>query len=103
MTTLQLSIEIEVGQPAASALYDRADPRAVFLFRYEPVTIVRALGQPIASRAPDGVSPIVYRLPSIQNPIRWPASSRFVRQAFDPVVRVSLHHPDGHRPLLGTA
>ena len=47
---------------AGGLLDDRADPRAVFLFRYEPVAIVRALGQPIASRAPDGVSPIVYRL-----------------------------------------
>jgi polysaccharide export outer membrane protein len=47
---------------AGGLLDDRADPRAVFLFRYEPVAIVRALGQPIASRTPDGVSPIVYRL-----------------------------------------
>jgi polysaccharide export outer membrane protein len=41
---------------------DRADPSAVFLFRYEPVDIVQALGQPLADRAPAGVSPIVYRL-----------------------------------------
>jgi len=41
---------------------DRADPRAVFLFRYEPVNVVRALGQPIASDARGGLSPIVYRL-----------------------------------------
>jgi polysaccharide biosynthesis/export protein len=41
---------------------DRADPSAVFLFRYEPVDIVQALGQPVADRAPAGVSPIVYRL-----------------------------------------
>jgi polysaccharide biosynthesis/export protein len=47
---------------AGGLLDDRADPRAVFLLRYEPVAIVRALGQPIASRAPEGVSPIVYRL-----------------------------------------
>ncbi|HEV8678387.1 MAG TPA: polysaccharide biosynthesis/export family protein [Stellaceae bacterium] len=47
----------------AGGLLDyRADPRAVFLFRYEPVSLVRALGQPIASGAPPGVSPIVYRL-----------------------------------------
>jgi polysaccharide export outer membrane protein len=39
-----------------------ADPRAVFLFRYEPRSIVEALGQPIATRAPSGVSPIAYRL-----------------------------------------
>ncbi len=41
---------------------NRADPRAVFLFRYEPVGLVRALGQPIASDARGGVSPVVYRL-----------------------------------------
>lgn len=47
---------------AGGLLDDRADPQAVFLFRYEPVALVRALGQPIASAAPEGVSPIVYRL-----------------------------------------
>jgi polysaccharide export outer membrane protein len=34
----------------------------VFLLRYEPVSLVHALGQPIATAAPDGISPIVYRL-----------------------------------------
>ena len=47
---------------AGGLLDDRADPRAVFLLRYEPVAVVRALGQPIATGAPNGVSPIVYRL-----------------------------------------
>ncbi len=47
---------------AGGLLDDRADPRAVFLFRYEPVGLVRALGQPIAADAPPGVSPVVYRL-----------------------------------------
>ena len=47
---------------AGGLLDDRADPQAVFLFRYEPVGLVRALGQPIASAAPEGVSPVVYRL-----------------------------------------
>jgi len=47
----------------AGGLDDRqADPRSVFLFRYEPVQIVKALGQPIATDAPPGVSPIAYRL-----------------------------------------
>jgi polysaccharide export outer membrane protein len=40
---------------------DLANPKGVFLFRYEPVSIVRALDQPIASRPLDGSSPIVYR------------------------------------------
>ena len=47
---------------AGGLLNDRADARAVFLFRYEPVDLVRALGQPIASGAHDGLSPVVYRL-----------------------------------------
>lgn len=47
---------------AGGLLDDRADPRAVFLFRYEPLGLVQALGQPIATGARDGRSPIVYRL-----------------------------------------
>jgi polysaccharide biosynthesis/export protein len=43
-------------------LDDRADASAVFLFRQEPESVVRALGQPIASSARDGLSPMVYRL-----------------------------------------
>jgi polysaccharide export outer membrane protein len=43
-------------------LDNQADPGAVFLFRYEPDTVVRALGQPLATRAPQGISPVVYRL-----------------------------------------
>lgn len=41
---------------------NRADPRAVFLFRWEPLALVRALGEPIAVGAHDGLSPVVYRL-----------------------------------------
>jgi polysaccharide export outer membrane protein len=40
---------------------DLAKPEGVFLFRYEPNAVVRALGQPIASTTSGGVSPIVYR------------------------------------------
>ena len=47
---------------AGGLLDDRADPRAVFLFRYEPVSVVQAFGQPIATGAQGGLSPIVYRL-----------------------------------------
>ena len=47
---------------AGGLLDERADPRAVFLFRYEPESVVHALGQPIASGAKDGLSPVVYRL-----------------------------------------
>ena len=34
----------------------------MFLLRYEPISTVRALGQPIATEARGEVSPIVYRL-----------------------------------------
>jgi polysaccharide export outer membrane protein len=47
---------------AGGLLDERADPRAVFLFRYEPVSLVHALGEPVASDAPQGLSPVVYRL-----------------------------------------
>ena len=40
---------------------DLANPKGVFLFRYEPASIVRALDQPIATRAADGTSPVAYR------------------------------------------
>jgi len=40
---------------------DLAKPEGVFLFRYEPNSLVRALGQPIATAAHGQYSPIVYR------------------------------------------
>jgi polysaccharide export outer membrane protein len=40
---------------------DLAKPDGVFLFRYEPNSVVRALDQPIATGARTDVSPIVYR------------------------------------------
>jgi polysaccharide export outer membrane protein len=40
---------------------DLANPKGVFLFRYEPAAIVRALGQPMSTRAEDGISPVAYR------------------------------------------
>jgi polysaccharide biosynthesis/export protein len=40
---------------------DLAKPEGVFLFRYEPDSIVRALDEPITAAARGGVSPIVYR------------------------------------------
>jgi polysaccharide export outer membrane protein len=40
---------------------DLANPRGVFLFRYEPEPIVRALDQPLATHAEDGASPVAYR------------------------------------------
>ena len=40
---------------------DLANPTGVFLFRWERDRVVRALGQPIAAGAPEGLSPIAYR------------------------------------------
>lgn len=40
---------------------DLAKPEGVFLFRYEPNSVVRALDQPIATGARTDVSPVVYR------------------------------------------
>jgi polysaccharide biosynthesis/export protein len=40
---------------------DLAKPEGVFLFRYEPNSVVRALDQPIAAVARADISPIVYR------------------------------------------
>ena len=40
---------------------DLANPKGVFLFRFEPASILRALGQPPAARASDEGSPVAYR------------------------------------------
>ena len=47
----------------AGGLQDlRSDPAGVFLFRYEPPPIVRALGRRALGTGPDGTTPVVYRL-----------------------------------------
>jgi polysaccharide export outer membrane protein len=47
----------------AGGLQDlRSDPAGVFLFRFEPPHVVKALGQPQLATGPDGSSPVVYRL-----------------------------------------
>jgi polysaccharide biosynthesis/export protein len=40
---------------------DLAKPEGVFLFRYEPNSVLQALDQPVAGGARGGVSPVVYR------------------------------------------
>jgi polysaccharide export outer membrane protein len=40
---------------------DLAKPEGVFLFRYEPNSVLQALDQPIAAGSRGGVSPVVYR------------------------------------------
>jgi polysaccharide export outer membrane protein len=57
----RLSLSEALAQ-AGGLLDDRADPRAVFLFRYEPDTLVAALGLPPAAATVDGMSPVAYRL-----------------------------------------
>ncbi len=47
----------------AGGLQDlRSDPAGVFLFRFEPPAVVRALGRPELGSGPEGSSPVVYRL-----------------------------------------
>ncbi len=47
----------------AGGLQDmRADPQGVFLFRFEPSSVVGALKAPALATGPDGSSPVVYRL-----------------------------------------
>jgi polysaccharide biosynthesis/export protein len=47
----------------AGGLQDaRSDPAGVFLFRFEPPDIVKALGKPQLGSGPNGSSPVVYRL-----------------------------------------
>jgi len=47
----------------AGGLQDtRSDPAGVFLFRFEPPGIVKALARPELATGPEGSSPVVYRL-----------------------------------------
>jgi polysaccharide export outer membrane protein len=47
----------------AGGLQDaRSDPAGIFLFRYEPVSVLEALGRNPAAATQDGRSPVVYRL-----------------------------------------
>ncbi|MBV9153322.1 MAG: sugar transporter, partial [Alphaproteobacteria bacterium] len=47
----------------AGGLQDmRSDPAGVFLFRFEPPPVVKALGRPELGSGPEGSSPVVYRL-----------------------------------------
>jgi polysaccharide export outer membrane protein len=52
---------IEALAKARGLNEQRADPAGVFLFRYEPVALVKALGMPPATRAAGGLTPVVYR------------------------------------------
>jgi polysaccharide export outer membrane protein len=57
--------QVNLAQAIAKAggLLDlRADPAGVFLFRFEPPRVVRALGVAPAASAPDGSAPILYHL-----------------------------------------
>lgn len=40
----------------------RSDPAGVFLFRWEPPAVVRALGWPVLGNGPGGTTAVVYRL-----------------------------------------
>jgi len=61
----------------AGGLQDlRSDPTGVFLFRFEPPTVVAALNAPQLATGPDRTSPVVYRLDMSD------ANSDFLAQRF---------------------
>ena len=61
----------------AGGLQDaRSDPAGVFLFRYEPVAVLEALGQGPASATPDGRARVVYRL-NLRDAKAYFAAERF--------------------------
>lgn len=61
----------------AGGLQDlRSDPAGVFLFRFEPTSVVTALGRPQLGTGPGGSTPVVYRL-NLRN-----AKSYFLAQRF---------------------
>lgn len=57
-------------------LDSRADPAGVFLFRYEPPPVVKAIGRPVLATGPDALTPVIYRL-DLRN-----AKSFFLAQRF---------------------
>lgn len=53
---------VEALAKSGGLLDQRSDPAGVFLFRFEPPAVVKALGRPQLRTGPDGMSPVVYRL-----------------------------------------
>lgn len=60
----------------------RADPRGVFLFRFEPSSVVSALHVPVLDTGPNGTSPVVYRL-NMKNVNNYFYAQRFPIEAKD--------------------
>jgi polysaccharide export outer membrane protein len=61
----------------AGGLQDsRSDPSGVFLFRYEPLSVLEALGQKPDAVTADGNAPVVYRL-DLRNARAYFAAERF--------------------------
>jgi polysaccharide biosynthesis/export protein len=61
----------------AGGLQDsRSDPAGVFLFRYEPVSVLQALGEKPIAVTPEGTSPIIYRL-NLRDAKAYFAAERF--------------------------
>ena len=60
----------------------RADPRGVFLFRFEPSSVVSALHVPVLATGPNGTSPVVYRL-NMKNVNNYFYAQRFPIEAKD--------------------
>jgi polysaccharide export outer membrane protein len=53
---------VEALATAGGLLDQRSDPAGVFLMRFEPPPVVRALGRPVLGTGPEGTTPVVYRL-----------------------------------------
>ena len=53
---------VEALAKAGGLLDLRSDPAGVFLFRYEPPPVVKALHRPVLATGPEGTTSVVYRL-----------------------------------------
>ncbi len=68
---------IEALGRAGGLLDQNADPRAIFLMRYEPARLVKALGEPPVPGAPPGVEPVAYQL-DLYNAKSYALAKRFL-------------------------
>ena len=67
---------VEALAKAGGLLDARSDPSGVFLFRYEPASMMQALGERPIATTPDGRSPVIYRL-DLRNAQAYFAAERF--------------------------
>lgn len=60
--TAQNTTLVEALAKAGGLQDQRSDPDGVFLLRFEPPRVIKALGEPQLDTGPDGTTPVVYRL-----------------------------------------